>query len=162
MGDTTTLTASNGGYFFWSNGAVSQSITVSPSSTTNYSLVILVENGCSANTSAQVVVHANVPIVITGNSDFCDGDSVLLVANTNQELLWSDGQYGDSIYVHETGDYSVHAVDSSTCLLPSTFHVEKHQAPELQLVGADYLCMGDTGILSAQTNETVTDRKSVV
>lgn len=156
MGDTTTLTASNGVYFFWSNGAVSQSITVSPSSTTNYSLVIMDENGCSANTSAQVVVHANVPIVITGNSDFCDGDSVLLVANTNQELLWSDGQYGDSIYVHETGDYSVHAVDSSTCLLPSTFHVEKHQAPELQLVGADYLCMGDTGILSAQTNETVT------
>ena len=156
MGDTTTLTVSSGVFFFWSNGSVNQSITVSPSSTTSYGLVVMDENGCSANTSVQVVVHEYAPIVITGNSDFCVGDSVLLVANANQELLWSDGQHGDSIYVYETGDYTVHAVDSSTCLLPSTFHVDKRQAPELLLVGVDYLCMGDTGILSAQTNEAVT------
>lgn len=155
-GDTTTLTASNGVYFFWSTGAVSQSITVAPSNTTSYNLVIMDENGCSATTSAQVVVNPTVPIVITGNTDFCAGDSVLLVANTHQELIWSDGQQGDSIYVHETGDYSVHAVDPSTCLLPSTFHVEKHMAPELQIVGVDYLCTGDTGVLYAQTNEPVT------
>ena len=40
-GDTTTLTASNGVYFFWSTGAVSQSITVAPSNTTSYNLVII-------------------------------------------------------------------------------------------------------------------------
>ena len=155
-GDTTTLTASNGVYFFWSNGAASRSIRVSPSSTTNYSLVIMDENGCSANTTVQVQVQPTVPIVITGGTDFCAGDSLLLVANTNQELLWSDGQQGDSIYVHETGDYAVHAVDPSTCLLSSTFHVEKHLSPELQIVGEPYLCVGDTGVLYAQTNETVT------
>ena len=156
VGDTTTLTASNGMYFFWSTGSSNQSIQVNPSSTTNYSLVIVDENGCSANTSTQVVVNATVPIVITGNTDFCAGDSVLLVANTHQDLLWSDGQQGDSIYVHETGDYAVHAVDHSTCLLPSTFHVEKHLSPELQIVGEPYLCVGDTGVLYAQTNEAVT------
>ncbi len=154
-GDTTTLTASGGLSYFWSTGDTSASIRVAPATTCNYSLVIADSNGCTASANVQVVVQAATPIVISGLEDFCEGDSVLLVAETNGNLMWSTGQYGDSIWVYETGDYLVWSIDSDACQKSSTKHVEKHLSPEVQIEGASSLCMGDTSFLYASTQVPV-------
>ncbi len=156
QGDTAVLTASNGNYFFWSTLETSRSIRVSPSVTTTYTLVIVGDNGCTANVSKQLVVNEYTPIVITGGEHFCNGDSLLLVAHGSGNMTWSNGYQGDSIVVYESGLYTVTSDDSTSCQLPSSKQVERHADPEVQIVGSTYVCNGDTGVLRAVTNEPVT------
>lgn len=157
LGDTTTLTASNGVHFFWNTMSTSRSIQVSPAATTTYTLVILDANGCAANTTAQVIVQPYTQATITGSDYFCEGDSVLLVASFQEGgMIWSNGHIGDSIFVYESGDYSVSANDSAACIYPATKHVERNLNPEVQIEGAAQACMGDTTNLYAHANQEVT------
>ncbi len=57
-GQSVTLTASGGGSYSWSNGQSSQSITVSPSSTTNYTVFVTDGNGCSGEDEVRVTVES--------------------------------------------------------------------------------------------------------
>lgn len=156
LGETATLYASNTGYYyFWSNGEITSSITVSPTSTTTYSLAVLGNNGCTANISKQLEVRNYLPILITGNDDFCEGDSLLLEAHGEGDFLWSTGQVGNSIVVYETGDYTVNSLDSSTCLLESSKHIDKYNTPELYIEGASHICVGDLETLRAVVDEPV-------
>jgi hypothetical protein len=57
QGDEIVLTASEGNSYLWDNGSTSQSITVSPDSTTVYSVIVRDENGCPGKASVTVVVE---------------------------------------------------------------------------------------------------------
>ena len=155
MGDTTELTSSEAASYFWSTGEVTRSIRIAPLINQNYILIVFNEYGCKSMANVQVTPHASEPIAIIGDSTFCEGDSVLLVAIANAELVWSNGHQGDSIYVYETGDYSVGTLNPSSCYHSSTIHVEKFMKPEVNIIGEPYLCMGETGTLYAQTNTSV-------
>ena len=155
-GESATLSASNTSYhYFWSNMQTTPSITVSPTTTTTYTLVVLGDNGCTANLGKQVEVRNYMPIVISGNADFCNGDSLVLVANGDGDFLWSTGQVSDSIVVYDGGDYAVSSLDSTTCLLSSSKHVEKYELPELYIDGPSHICVGHPEILRAVVNEPV-------
>lgn len=150
VGETATLSASNTHYhYFWSTGSTSSSITVSPTSTTNYTLVVLGDNSCTANISKQLEVRNYLPIPISGDDSFCEGNSVLLVAHGDGGFVWSNGQVGDSIVIGEGGDYAVSSLDSTTCLLSSSKHVDKYDLPEVYIDGVSHLCVGNTVPLRA-------------
>jgi hypothetical protein len=57
QGDEIVLTASEGSNYLWSNGETSQSITVSPDSTTVYSVIIRDETGCPGKAFVAVIVE---------------------------------------------------------------------------------------------------------
>lgn len=155
-GNFTVLTASDGERFLWSTGDTTSSIQVYPENTQSYSLTVQYLNGCSSSDSVQVVVHSQTPIVIQGENTFCQGDSTLLVAVADVPVVWSTGQYGDSIWVKETGDYTVSALEPNSCQGSTTKHVEQYQISNLQILGDSYLCVGDTGTLYAVIDEPVT------
>ena len=155
-GESATLSASNPNYsYFWSNYQTTSSITVSPTTTTTYSLVVLDENNCSAHISKQLEVRSYSPVPISGNDEFCEGDSVLLVAAGEGFFLWSTGQVSDSIVVYEGGDYTVSSLDSTACLLSSSKHVEKYNIPELYIEGPSHICVENSETLRAVVNEPV-------
>ncbi|MBP8096006.1 MAG: hypothetical protein KAZ27_11930 [Saprospiraceae bacterium] len=62
-GGITTLTASGGGSYLWSNNSTSTSINISPAITTGYSVTVT-NNGCQA-TASQVVTVIPTPITPT-------------------------------------------------------------------------------------------------
>ena len=82
-GSSTILTAAGtplGGTYSWTGGATTNSITVSPTSTTNY-IVTYTQNGCSASDTALVQVTNTPTISLTPvNPTICSGSSVLLTA----------------------------------------------------------------------------------
>lgn len=115
-GQNATLTASGGITYLWSTGATSNSISVSPSSTTNYSVIVTGANGCTDITSGTVTVTPYPIAVISPNSTICSGDAVMLNASGGANYLWSTGETTASIQVNPNTvtNYSV-IVSNGNC-----------------------------------------------
>ena len=96
-GQAATLTATPsaaGGTYLWSpGGQTSNTITVSPTNTTSYSVVYTL-NGCSSASSSGTVTVAPSPTVSIAPVTFCPGTSVTLNATaspTGGTFSWSPG-----------------------------------------------------------------------
>jgi len=113
-GDQVTLTADPGLSYAWSNGATSQSITVTQSGT--YSVTVTGSNGCSAvssNFNVNVLAPPVAQITASGNTTICSGDVVTLTATGGNTYLWSNGATTSSITVGSAGNYYVIAQNAS-------------------------------------------------
>jgi gliding motility-associated-like protein len=97
LGQSTTLTANGGTSYLWSNGATTNSITVSPTSTTTYT-VSAVNAGCTSP-PAQVTVNVSQgpSVIITGTDSVCGGGSAVLTAAGGSTWSWSTGATTQSI-----------------------------------------------------------------
>lgn len=65
-GQTVTLTATGGGTYAWSNGSTDNTISVSPSVTTQYAVTVTDANGCTANALVTVTVDNPCSIAAAG------------------------------------------------------------------------------------------------
>ncbi len=83
-GTPVTLTCTGGTMFNWSNGSTSSSITVSPATTTTYTVVVN-SLPCPADTAFHTVfVHPPGPVILTSSGDvsICEGTTVQFVVTT--------------------------------------------------------------------------------
>ncbi len=151
-GDAVTLTANGAQNFVWSTGATTQSITVSPTSFSAYS-VTGITGTCQA--TANQVIHVNsVPnISIQSSSNVsCDGASVTLTANGGVSYLWSTGETTNSIIVSPSSNttYSVTGMNSFSCDNSSSKTITVGSAPTINLVSSNMTpCAGSTITLTA-------------
>jgi gliding motility-associated-like protein len=89
-GAQTTLTASGGANYNWSNGGNTASINVSPSVTTTYTVTVD-NSGCTA-TDNVVVTVVPIPIpVVSNDTTICDGGQATLTASGGANYNWSNG-----------------------------------------------------------------------
>jgi len=118
-GNPATLTAiASGGTYLWSNGATTESNTVSPTTTTTYSVTATLLGCSSVPASGQVTVNPNpTPPTITpsGPTTFCEGGSVMLMASAANSYLWSTGATTQSIPVTSIGSYAVTVTGTNGC-----------------------------------------------
>ena len=84
QGQSINLTAGGGTSFSWDNGlGISNIITVSPTTTTAYNLLVTGSNGCTATASQTViVVNTNTPTGIA-NQTFCNSATVTNLTTTS-------------------------------------------------------------------------------
>jgi len=116
QGGSVILTSSPAVSYLWSNGAITQSITVSISG--NYSVTVTDLNGCSATSPITVVTVYPLPIVsitASGPLEFCEGESVMLTSSPGESYLWSNGAITQSILVTMSGNYTVTTTDINGC-----------------------------------------------
>jgi uncharacterized repeat protein (TIGR01451 family) len=126
-GGSVTLTASAGSSFLWSNGATTQSMTVTAAG--SYSVAITDGTGCSA-VSAPVTITLTAQPTVTatagGPTTFCSGGSVTLTANASggsapYSYQWRNGASpipsanGASYTATSGGAYSVVVTGSDGC-----------------------------------------------
>jgi hypothetical protein len=91
-GNSTTLTASGGTTYNWSNNLGNNaSVTVAPSVNTTYSVTVSNANGCSAFASVTVTVKQ--PSSSTINQSICQGNSYFF----NGQQLTQSGTYKDTL-----------------------------------------------------------------
>jgi len=116
LGDSTTLTASGGDSYEWSTGETTQSITVSPNSTTIYSVTVT-SNTCSSTDSVTVTI-SNIPVTANAGEDvtICQGENITLTASGGDSYEWNTGETTQSIIVspNNTTTYSVTVSDGQT------------------------------------------------
>ncbi|WP_040281875.1 T9SS type A sorting domain-containing protein [Psychroserpens damuponensis] len=156
-GDSTTLTAIGADAYVWSTGETSASITVSPTSTTTYT-VTGVSNGCE--TSDDVIVSVETENIIANagvDVAICNGESTLLTATGGATYLWNTGETTASITVSpsQTTNYTVTAFnEAQTASDDDSVTVVVNALPETY-AGNDVLILeGDSTTLTAVGADT--------
>ena len=119
-GQSTTLTATGGDTYLWSNGATTASITVNPAATTTYEVTVN-KNGCTSKDAVTVTVNtaSTPPTTVTADAGkdqtICIGSSTTLTASGGSVYKWSTGATTKSITVspNVTTTYSVTVSEGS-------------------------------------------------
>ncbi|MES2286302.1 MAG: PKD domain-containing protein [Bacteroidota bacterium] len=138
-GQNAVLTATNSTTYSWTNGQTINPITVSPPSTTSYT-VTGTSLGCSATAIAIVTVSSTIPVNI--NSDtICIGQSSTLTSTTAATYSWSNGQTVNPIIVSPlaTTTYTVN-IATGTCSGTGTSTVIVNPLPTATLSGGAVIC----------------------
>ncbi len=148
-GETAILTATGADNFQWSNGETSNSINISPTATTTFS-VVGTSLGCAA---APVFAQINVnplPIVSVNDATICAGETAILTANGASNFQWSNGETGNSINVNPsaTSTFSVVGTSLGCAAAPVFAEIEVNPLPIVGVNNAT-ICAGETAILTA-------------
>ena len=158
-GGSVTLTSTAGNAYLWSNGATTQSITVSAAGT--YTCQVVSAAGCQSPNSNSITVTVNtVPatpsITAGGATTFCSGGSVTLTSTAGTSYLWSNGATTQSITATTAGTYTVQVTNASGCQsaasAATTVTVNPTPAaPTLTAGGATTFCSGGSVTLTSTT-----------
>ncbi|OWY20584.1 hypothetical protein C7N43_08065, partial [Sphingobacteriales bacterium UPWRP_1] len=152
-GATATLNAGAGFTAYqWSNGANSQTISVSPVATTSYTVTVTNNAGCTASANATVTVGNNiVPPTIPTPAPLCQGGTVTLNAGSGfSNYVWSNGQNGQTIAVNPaaTTSYTVTVTNAQGCTANSSVTVTVNSIAPPVIPPAS-LCPGGSASLDA-------------
>ena len=164
-GDDATLTANPSGgtppySYAWSTGATTVSITVSPSSTTPYSVTVTDSKGCTASTSANAIVNDNLDVTVD-DVEVCEGEEGTLLVDVNggtspYTYSWSGPVSGSTTIAAATydienlpaGDYDITVVDDKGCSATTSASVIANPNPTVS-VDDEEICDGDDATLTA-------------
>lgn len=152
-GSSVTLAASGGISYSWLPGGISgASITVSPNSTSAYTVVATNSFGCSSSDIVNVSVYG-VPSVSAGSDrNICIGESVTLTVGGAQTYTWNPGgQTTASITLTPLSSvtYYVTGIDANGCQNQDTIRVNVNPLPQINAGTDQDICLGSTIALTA-------------
>ena len=161
IGSSATLTASGGSIYKWSTGATTKSITVSPKSTTTYS--VTVSEGASSGTDDVIVTVNALPVANAGADVSIEtGQSTTLTASGGDAYLWSTGETTASITVKPTSSiiYEV-KVNKNGCESSDSVKVTVNNSSTGSVIVADAgkdvsICSGSSAVLTASGGSVYT------
>ena len=149
-GDTITLTASGGTAYLWSTGETTESIEVSPTTETTYS-VEAISNNCSSTDNVTVFVNESPDITVSDDIVIVDGNSTTLGVSGSDNYLWSTGETTPFITVTPlvTTTYTVSSTNANGCT--TTEEIVVTVVPEVVAnAGNDVtICAGENVTLTA-------------
>ncbi|SDR76565.1 T9SS type A sorting domain-containing protein [Winogradskyella sediminis] len=154
-GESITLTASGGTNYIWNTGETSNSINVTPESTTTYTVTVSDDNGQSEDATVTVMVNA-MPTANAGEDQtICAGDSITLTATGGISYLWNTGETTASIEVspNEETTYSVE-VSNDTCSNLDDVTVFVNTAPILTITEDLVIVEGESALLTVSGSDT--------
>jgi len=151
-GANTTLTATPGTAYLWSNGATTQSINVTTAG--NYTVTVTANGGCSATATANVLVNANPSPTITGTFSACQGNATTLNAPAGfSSYLWSNGATTASINPTTAGTYTVTVTGTGGCTGTTSQAVTINANPTPAISGTFAVCQGTSATLNAPVGQ---------
>ncbi|MDQ3048607.1 MAG: choice-of-anchor L domain-containing protein [Bacteroidota bacterium] len=149
-GQSATLTASGGTTYSWSNGAVTNPITVSPGTTTSYT-VTGTTGGCSSTAVATVTV-APALVINVNQPTICAGQTANLSASGATTYTWSAGATSTGVNTADASPISTttYTVTGFTggCSGTATSTVTVNPTPVIT-VNSPSTCAGTSVVLSA-------------
>lgn len=158
-GTNTILTAGGATTYSWSTGATTNTISVSPSSTTVYS-VTGTAGTCTGSATSTVTVNALPVLTVTAApATICAGGTSTLTASGAVTYTWSNGFNGSSQPVSpaSTSSYSVTGTNAAGCTntLSSSVTVSMTPSPTIA-VNSAVICAGQSATLTATGATTYT------
>ncbi len=148
-GDSATLIVSGAEGYYWSNGALTDTIVVNPTDTKMYN-VVGISDGCVSDSVTALVLVRPVPEIKVNSASICFGQQATLVATGASNFEWSNGATADTIVVNpaDTTTYAVIGI-SNGCTSDTLYaQVIVKPIPDI-VVDSASICLGDTVILNA-------------
>lgn len=149
QGNSTTITAGGALTYTWNTGANTSSISISPGSTTTYSVSGTNAAGCVGSAYTSVLV--NTPPVLTAyaaNSVVCSGIPVNLnVVGGASTYTWLPGNSNSanvSVSPSSNTTYTVFGTSSAGCIGSATTSVVVFGSPTLAISSVSAICLGQT------------------
>jgi len=142
-GGNVVLTSSSASGNIWSNGATTQSTTVS----TSNSYTVSVNNGtCTSNSSAPITVSVtttpSTPTITAGGpTTFCAGGSVVLSSSSPTLNTWSNGATTQSITVTSANNYTVAAGNIGCSATSAPITVTVNPLPTVTFGALSQICV---------------------
>ena len=141
--------------YSWNTGAITSTISVSPTTTTTYSITVTDTNYCVNSTNIILPVNPLPQLsIITSDTVICSQDTVWmnLVSNTPlSSVLWNTGQITNSIIEVPLSsfDYSVIGIDSNGCKAIDSTFIDVGFRPICHVTTLDsIICQGDSAIVN--------------
>lgn len=160
-----TIIQTNGGvnHVWQPGGLIGSSQTLSPGSTTTYTVTAQDQYGCSGTASVTITVHPLPTITITGPSDICYGSPVTLTASGAQTYTWQPGAMtGPTVTTSpaSTTTYTVTGTDANGCTNSATHTVNVNPYPNVSFTfspkeGCSPLCVQFTNNSSISSGSIV-------
>lgn len=146
-GSSATLTATGGTIYSWTGGSASNPLTVTPASTTSYT-VTGTTNGCSGTAIATVDVN-QIPSITVNSASICEGETAILTAGGASSWSWSNGEVINPISVSPlfTTSYTVTGTDNG-CSGTAIATVSVNPVPTVS-VNSPTICEGSSATLTA-------------
>jgi hypothetical protein len=150
VGNSFVFDAANfGSTYLWSNGATTQTISVSTANT--YSVTVTNSSNCSAS-DAVVLTSFALPIVDLGNDTTqCGGSVTFGAGNSGSTYLWNDASTAQTFTATQSGTVDVLVTDANGCSNTDTVTVVINTLPVVNL-GNDIVQCGGTVTLDAGAN----------
>lgn len=128
--------------YSWSNGQNTQTINVSPTSTTNY--IVTASNSCgTATDEVMVMINDTLHFTYSVIDEACDKSNGMIIAGTNNQYLWSNGASTPTISNLSTGNYTV-TVTHNDCSSTETVFVGNIPGPHADFtVNSHKMTLGD-------------------
>ena len=162
-GESTTLIASGGVTYSWNNGVNSASQTVSPPTTTTYTVNVTDGGSCSGSDQVTVTVNTNPTAVVSPTSTtICAGETAIITASGGDTYLWDNGDNSSTINVSPstTTTYNVTVSTTSngkTCSDNASAIVNVNPNPTLIATPqSTTICSGNAVQLSSSGNGVIT------
>lgn len=147
-GATTSITATPAGAnYLWNTGSTSNSISASTAG--NYTVTITDANGCTAQTSHNLILTANPTPVITGTTSACQAQPAIIDAGTYSSYSWSTGATTQTINATATGNYTVTVTDANGCTGSDFIAINIHPLPTPAITGTLQFCSGLSTTINA-------------
>ncbi|MGE3823346.1 MAG: gliding motility-associated C-terminal domain-containing protein [Bacteroidia bacterium] len=153
-GGTTTLTASGGTGFSWTDAGganIGSSASVSVAQGT-YTVTVTDANGCTDDETVTVTEATDLTVTISGTLTYCEGSTTTLTASGGTAYTWSDGSTTAAISATE-GSYTVTATDGG-CSGTATADVTEIAVAPFSLGSDITSCIDSLVILDAGSGYT--------
>jgi hypothetical protein len=158
-GFSVTQTASGASTYTWSTGANSNSITVTPSTTTNYTLWATAANTCTGSIVQTVSLSPVPTVTVAAPLTLCTGSGTAMFASGASSYTWSTGSMVSAIFVTPTvtTSYSVIGKNSSGCADTAYNTITVLPTPTVFIASSTYtMCNGTSLTLTATGANTYT------
>ncbi len=159
LGSQVTLTASPIGatYLWMPGGATTQTLTVSPTSTTSYTLTVSLP-GCGSSNATQSVTVNPLPTVNAGiDQSTCAGGTVTLSGSGGTTYSWNNNvSNGVAFTPTATATYTVSTTNANGCTNTDQVLVTVNPIPTVNGGNDQTVCVGGTATLSGSGASTYT------
>ncbi|MDB2403928.1 T9SS type A sorting domain-containing protein, partial [Schleiferiaceae bacterium] len=150
-GGSTVLMLTGQNTYQWSNGDSTDDISVFTSG--DYFAMLTDSNGCQSYSDTVAITVNALPsdsLVISGNTEFCQGDSVIVAALTNVSYIWNTGDTTQQVAVSITSAITGMVTDANGCtrqLDTALITVNPLPNDSIYATGPTTFCLGDSVVI---------------
>jgi hypothetical protein len=160
-GNSTTVTASGGVSYLWSNTQAGAALTVTPTATATYTVTATTDLGCTATASTVITVNPTPSASVAGTFTICNGQSTTLTTTTDATTAtyaWSNGGTTAAITTSPIANtiYTVTVTNQFGCTKTASAAVRVNATPTVTFTNTQpvAICAGACVLVCAQGGAT--------